>query len=114
MSRAIGDFEFKQNYAIQPEQQIVTSDPEITEHKFSEEDEFIVLACDGIWDCLSSQQVIDVVRRLIAQKKDLGTICEIVMDKCLAPDSDIGAGIGCDNMAMMVVAILGGRTKEEW
>lgn len=114
LSRAIGDFEFKQNYAIQPEQQIVTSDPEITEHDLGDEDEFLVLACDGIWDCLSSQQVIDVVRRLIAEKKDLGTICEIVMDKCLAPDSDIGAGIGCDNMTMMVVAILGGRTKEEW
>jgi protein phosphatase 2C family protein 2/3 len=114
LSRAIGDFEFKQNYAIQPEQQIVTSDPEITEHTITDEDEFVVLACDGIWDCLSSQQVIDVVRRLIAEKKDLGTICELVMDKCLAPDSDIGAGIGCDNMTMMVVALLHGRTKEEW
>ncbi|QRV92274.1 protein phosphatase 2C [Ceratobasidium sp. AG-Ba] len=114
LSRAIGDFEFKQNYAIQPEQQIVTSDPEITEHTITDEDEFIVLACDGIWDCLSSQQVVDVVRRLIAEKKDLGTICEIVMDRCVAPDSDIGAGIGCDNMTMMVVALLNGRTKEEW
>ncbi|KAG9097557.1 Protein phosphatase 2C 2 [Ceratobasidium sp. UAMH 11750] len=114
LSRAIGDFEFKQNYAIQPEDQIVTSNPEITEHAITEEDEFVVLACDGIWDCLSSQQVVDVVRRLIAEKKDLGTICEIVMDKCLAPDSDIGAGIGCDNMTMVVVALLHGRTKEEW
>ncbi|KAG8730824.1 Protein phosphatase 2C 2 [Ceratobasidium sp. 414] len=114
LSRAIGDFEFKQNYAIQPEDQIVTSNPEITEHAITDEDEFVVLACDGIWDCLSSQQVVDVVRRLIAEKKDLGTICEMVMDRCLAPDSDIGAGVGCDNMTMMVVALLHGRTKEEW
>ncbi|CAE6502692.1 unnamed protein product [Rhizoctonia solani] len=114
LSRAIGDFEFKQNYAIQPEQQIVTANPDITEHDLTDEDEFIVLACDGIWDCLTSQQVIDCVRRLVAEKKELGEICEIIMDRCVAPDSDIGAGIGCDNMTMMVVAILRGRTKEEW
>ena len=114
LSRAIGDFEFKQNYAIQPEQQIVTSNPDITEHDVTDEDEFVVLACDGIWDCLTSQQVVDCVRRLIAEKKELSEICEIVMDRCVAPDSDIGAGIGCDNMTMMVVALLGGRTKEEW
>ncbi|KAB5588992.1 Protein phosphatase [Ceratobasidium theobromae] len=114
LSRAIGDFEFKQNYAIQPEQQIVTANPDITEHDVTEEDEFIVLACDGIWDCLTSQQVIDCVRRLVAQRKDLGEICEIIMDRCVAPDSDIGAGIGCDNMTIMVVALLNGRTKDAW
>ncbi|KAJ1303186.1 hypothetical protein OPQ81_011385 [Rhizoctonia solani] len=114
LSRAIGDFEFKQNYAIQPEEQIVTANPDIIEHDITEEDEFVVLACDGIWDCLTSQQVVDCVRRLVAEKKDLGEICEIIMDRCVAPDSDIGAGIGCDNMTIMVVAILNGRTKEEW
>ncbi|KAF8672122.1 PP2C protein [Rhizoctonia solani] len=114
LSRAIGDFEFKQNYAIQPEQQIVTSNPDITEHDITDEDEFIILACDGIWDCLTSQQVVDCVRRLAAEKKSLGEICETIMDRCVAPDSDIGAGIGCDNMTIMVVAILNGRTKEEW
>lgn len=35
------------------------------------------------------------------------------MDKCLAPDSDWG-GIGCDNMTVLIVGLLGGRTKEEW
>ncbi|CAE6509060.1 unnamed protein product, partial [Rhizoctonia solani] len=114
LSRAIGDFEFKQNYAIQPEQQIVTANPDITEHNLDDEDEFIVLACDGIWDCLTSQQVVDCVRRLVAEKKELGEICEIIMDRCVAPDSDVGAGIGCDNMTIMVIAILHGRTKDEW
>lgn len=47
MSRAIGDFEFKQNFTLQPEQQIVTADPEIMDHKLDGEEEFLVLACDG-------------------------------------------------------------------
>lgn len=35
------------------------------------------------------------------------------MTKCLATDSETG-GIGCDNMTVVIVALLGGRTPEEW
>jgi protein phosphatase 2C family protein 2/3 len=64
--------------------------------------------------------------------KAMQEICEELMDRCLAPDSEIG-GVGCDNvssaallplfcclltraaqMTVCVVALLGGRTKEEW
>lgn len=34
--------------------------------------------------------------------------------RSLLPDTSHGAGIGTDNMTFLVVAILGGRTKEEW
>lgn len=47
LSRAIGDFEFKKNVNLSPEEQVITADPDITEHKLAEEDEFLVLACDG-------------------------------------------------------------------
>lgn len=113
LSRAIGDFEFKQNFALDAEHQIVTADPEIISHQMDGEEEFLVLACDGIWDCLSSQQVIDVIRRAIANGDSLTKICEDLMVKCLAPDSELG-GIGCDNMTVVIVALLGGRTLEEW
>lgn len=56
----------------------------------------------------------DIVRRLIAEKTELDKICEIIMDKCLAPDSDINGGVGCDNMTVVIVGLLRGRTKEEW
>ncbi|WWD18203.1 hypothetical protein CI109_102653 [Kwoniella shandongensis] len=113
LSRAIGDFEFKQNYSLEPEKQIVTADPEIITHKLDGEEEFLVLACDGIWDCLSSQQVIDFTRRAIANGDSLSKICEDMMVKCLATDSETG-GIGCDNMTVVVVALLNGKTPEEW
>lgn len=57
--------------------------------------------------------MIDFVRLAISQGKSLQTICEEMLDRCLAPDSDWG-GVGCDNMTMMVVALLGDRTEEEW
>ncbi|ORX34096.1 phosphatase 2C-domain-containing protein [Kockovaella imperatae] len=113
LSRAMGDFEFKQNFSLEAAKQIVTVDPEITTHKNTGEEEFVVLACDGIWDCLSSQQVIDFVRRAVANGDELGKICEDMMVKCTARDSETG-GIGCDNMTVVIVALLNGRSVSEW
>lgn len=48
LSRALGDFEYKKNLSLSPETQIITCDPDIAEHDIDEEDEFLVLACDGM------------------------------------------------------------------
>ena len=48
LSRAIGDFEFKKSADLPPEQQIVTAFPDVTEHELGEDDEFLVVACDGM------------------------------------------------------------------
>ena len=55
-----------------------TADPEITERQYTPDDEFVVLACDGIWDVLSSQQVVDIVRSKIAKGMPYDQICEFV------------------------------------
>lgn len=78
----------------------------------SNEDRTLTLL-QGIWDCQSSQAVIEFVRRGIAAKQDLDKICENMMDNCLASNSETG-GVGCDNMTMIIIAFLRGRTKEEW
>ncbi|KAG7288502.1 hypothetical protein NEMBOFW57_004855 [Staphylotrichum longicolle] len=113
LSRAIGDFEFKKSAELAPEQQIVTAYPDVVVHEQGDDDEFLVIACDGIWDCQSSQAVIEFVRRGIAAKQDLDKICENMMDNCLASNSETG-GVGCDNMTMIIIGFLKGRTKEEW
>ncbi|KAF9316717.1 Protein phosphatase 2C 2 [Linnemannia elongata] len=113
LSRALGDFEFKMNATLGPDDQIVTANPVIVEHKLTEEDEFLVLACDGIWDCMTSQEVVTFVRKGISEKLPLDQLCEMTMDHCLASDSGM-TGVGCDNMTMVIVAILNGKTLEEW
>ncbi|KAI8924302.1 phosphatase 2C-like domain-containing protein [Entophlyctis helioformis] len=113
LSRAIGDFEFKQSTDLAAERQIVTADPEIQERALEDTDEFVVIACDGIWDCKTNTDVINFVTNQILQKQDLGVIAEKLMDDCLAHDSDVG-GVGCDNMTVVIVALLRGRTKEKW
>ena len=87
--------------------------PDVKENVLDDWDEFVVLACDGIWDCLTNAQVIEFVRRGIAERQELHKIAENLMDNCLAPSSD-GGGYGCDNMTVIIVALLNGQTKEAW
>jgi protein phosphatase PTC2/3 len=68
----------------------------------------------GIWDCLSSQDVVNCIRYQVSQGKELTEIGEMICDHCLAPDTTSGAGIGCDNMTVLIIAITHGRSKEEW
>lgn len=62
---------------------------------------------------MSSQEVVTYVRKHVAEQIPLETICEMTMDHCLASDSGM-TGVGCDNMTMVIVAILHGKTLEEW
>jgi protein phosphatase 2C family protein 2/3 len=43
----LGDFEYKKNANFSAEEQIITANPDITEHKITEDDEFLIVACDG-------------------------------------------------------------------
>ncbi|KAI8373089.1 phosphatase 2C-like domain-containing protein [Radiomyces spectabilis] len=113
LSRAIGDFEFKQSEDLPAEEQIVTCNPDIIEHVITDDDEFFVLACDGIWDCMTNQQVVDFICNEIIKRTPLDEICESAMDHCLAPDSGVG-NVGCDNMSIMIIAMLNGKTEDEW
>ena len=57
--------------------------------------------------------MVEFVRRGIAAKQELYVICENMMDNCLSSNSETG-GVGCDNMTMIVIALLRGKTKDEW
>ncbi len=67
LSRALGDFVFKKNDAKRAEEQIVTAYPDVDVKELTSDHEFILLACDGIWDVLSNEEVLDFVRSRIAQ-----------------------------------------------
>ncbi|KAI8095383.1 phosphatase 2C-domain-containing protein [Thamnidium elegans] len=113
LSRAFGDFEFKSAKDLPAEEQAVTADPDITVHTVTEKDEFMVLACDGIWDCLTNQEVATFIRSRIVEGISLKEICERLMDHCLAEQTGTG-GVGCDNMTVEIVAFLNGQTEEQW
>lgn len=112
LSRALGDFIFKRNSDKRPEEQIVTAYPEIEEKQITEDWEFIVLACDGIWDVMKNEEVVNFIRKGIAEGLEPELICENLMTQCLAPDFQL-VGLGCDNMTVVLVAFLHGGTYEE-
>lgn len=58
--------------------------------------------------------MVDFVRLKVSEGVELEEIGELMCEHCLAPDTNSGAGIGCDNMTVLIVALLDGRTKEEW
>ncbi|OWF39618.1 probable protein phosphatase 2C T23F11.1 [Mizuhopecten yessoensis] len=112
LSRALGDFVFKKNEKKGPEEQIVTAYPDVIENRITPDHEFLVIACDGIWDVLTSQEVVDFVRARIAQGMEPDIICEELMTRCLAPDCQMG-GLGCDNMTVVLVCFLFGQSYDD-
>lgn len=107
LSRSIGDLEYKKNPNLQPCEQMICSTPDVVTFKREAADEFIIVACDGIWDVLSCQDAVDFVHeRLHARLKaglPLSTIMEEMLDHCCSPDLALTNGIGGDNMTAMLV-----------
>ena len=57
LSRAIGDLKYKSNRGLPAAQQIITAEPDVRSVELTAEDRFLLLACDGVWDVMSNQQV---------------------------------------------------------
>ena len=93
---------------MQAEEQIVSGCPDVVEKTITPEWDFMVLACDGIWDVLTNQEVADFVCRRISQGLEPEEVCEELMTRCLATDCTMG-GLGCDNMTVILVCFLHGQ-----
>uniref|UniRef100_A0A0A9W309 Protein phosphatase 1A n=1 Tax=Lygus hesperus TaxID=30085 RepID=A0A0A9W309_LYGHE len=65
-----------------------------------ENDEFLVLACDGIWDVMSNEDVCDYIQSLLLITDDLEHITNQVIDTCLYKGSR-------DNMSIVLVTFPG-------
>jgi serine/threonine protein phosphatase PrpC len=70
LSRAFGDFRLKAASSLPPEAQKVSPMPDIYEISCRRGDA-IVLACDGAFDVLSSQQVADIACADLAKPRDI-------------------------------------------
>jgi len=103
LSRALGDLKYKGNAQLPKAAQIITAEPDVRSHTLTAEDEFLVLACDGVWDCMSNQDVCDFVKERIATVS-LDKIAEEIFDHCVSEDPKMTQGIGGDNMTALIVA----------
>ncbi len=105
-SRAFGDFDYKGNTDLPPEEQAVVSVPEFEVHIRDEDNDlFLVLACDGIWDVMSNQEVADFIYNRVNEKKEsldnMESILPEVGDDLLKNCLDLGSR---DNMSVLIIA----------
>lgn len=58
---------------------MISALPDVKHLKLTPEDEFMILACDGIWNSMTSEEVIEFVRtRIQAGQDKMSKICEEV------------------------------------
>eukprot|EP00930_Biecheleria_cincta_P066712 TRINITY_DN5296_c0_g1_i2.p3 TRINITY_DN5296_c0_g1~~TRINITY_DN5296_c0_g1_i2.p3 ORF type:complete len:381 (-),score=115.96 TRINITY_DN5296_c0_g1_i2:86-1228(-) len=105
LSRAIGDLEYKKRDDLKPEEQIICSTPDFVTKELTPEDEFIVLACDGVWDVMTNQDVCDFVRPRLLEKMDMKQIGVELLDHCITDDPQKTGGLGTDNMTAVIVKL---------
>ncbi|XP_065319990.1 protein phosphatase 1B-like [Gordionus sp. m RMFG-2023] len=99
VSRALGDFDYKNNSGKHPFDQLVSPEPDIRiELRDPTKDEFIILACDGIWDVMSSDDICKYVRNRLEVCDNLESVCNQVVDTCLQKGSR-------DNMSIILVTL---------
>ena len=108
VSRTFGDVEAK-NENLGGMKNVVVALPDITEIELDEDFNFIVLGCDGIFDVLSNEEILECVKIVLKEKKitDLnnvniselcGYIADMIIKSSLAKDS-------YDNVSCIVVGI---------
>lgn len=104
LSRSLGDLEYKQDPKLKIEDQMITCVPEVKKEKIDDA-AFLIIACDGIWDCLTSNEAVDTIGDLLVNKKKekVSQAIEDVFDRIIASDVASSGGIGCDNMTCIVV-----------
>ena len=83
---------------------MITANPEITSSPLKDID-FIFLGCDGVYDCLSNQEIVDFINTRLKKNPNqkLTKILEEMLDQILAPDIYTETGVGCDNMSSVIV-----------
>lgn len=78
LSRSLGDFDYKNKEGIPSAQQMVICEPEVRSVARKAIDQFVILACDGIWDCLTSEECIEQTRTNLTQIEEGKPISSVI------------------------------------
>ncbi|XP_077887993.1 putative protein phosphatase 1N isoform X2 [Ictidomys tridecemlineatus] len=107
VSRALGDFAYKAAPGRPPELQLISAEPEVAALARHTEDEFVLLASDGVWDVMSGAALVGLVALRLRLDLAPELLCAQLLDTCLCKGS-------LDNMTCIVVCFPGApRACEE-
>lgn len=96
VARAVGDARFKSNQSLPLKDQAVTAFPEVHVEPLDSECDFVILACDGVWDVYSSEACVQFVRDRLKEHRDMKLLAEQLVDSALQLGSK-------DNITALVI-----------
>ncbi len=106
MTRALGDAMLKRA-DVRPDSLAVTPIPEISVTEICDDDVAIVMACDGIWDCITNQEVCQFFTEESQEHDDWALMCENLCHALVAPALH---QFGTDNMTLATIRFRRNRT----
>ncbi|KAH6803705.1 Protein phosphatase 2C family protein [Perilla frutescens var. frutescens] len=93
VARALGDWHMKGDKGSQCP---LSSEPELEELILTEEDEFLIIGCDGLWDVMSSQYAVTIVRKELMVHNDPERCSGELVREALKRNT-------CDNLTVVVI-----------
>lgn len=93
VSRSLGDWHLK---GPKGSSFPLSSEPELKEVVLTEEDEFLIIGCDGLWDVMSSQCAVTITRKELMLHNDPEKCSKELVREALRRNS-------CDNLTVLVV-----------
>ncbi|CAD2214956.1 protein phosphatase [Angomonas deanei] len=98
VSRAIGDATFKLDSYTGGQPSGIIAEPYTTVRRITPQDEFLVIGCDGLWDVLTHQEVVDICRQCDDDGATPHMITEALVDEAMLRGST-------DNVTVAFVSI---------
>ncbi|KAL7210673.1 hypothetical protein ACSBR1_032101 [Camellia fascicularis] len=92
VTRALGDWDMKPLGSASP----LTAEPEVQQRMLTEDDEFLIVACDGIWDVMSNDEAVNLVHLALKCHDDPQQCAKELVNEALRRSKD-------DNLTAIVV-----------
>ncbi|XP_076907077.1 putative protein phosphatase 2C 47 [Bidens hawaiensis] len=93
VARALGDWHMK---GPKGSDGPLSAEPELEEITLCEEDEFLIIGCDGLWDVMSSQYAVTIVRKELMLHNDPEKCSRQLVMEASKRNS-------CDNLTVVVI-----------
>lgn len=103
LSRALGDFRYK-DHDLAPEDQKVSPVGDVMTVEIDKDDEFLLVACDGLFELMTWESVCEYVHQRLPHMP-LAKIAEGLLDECCSPDVHSTCGRGTDNESVILVKL---------
>ena len=82
VTRALGDRHMKSPSGSNSKSPLI-AEPEMTQWVLSDDDEFMIIGCDGIWDVMSNEEAVDLVRRQLMNHNNPERCARELIDQAL-------------------------------